>query len=931
MRKLTQVMLVGLLGLQPLSIAWAQKKPLDHTVYDAWETVSQKQISKNGNWLQYTVRPQEGDVNLFLQAIHQNNAIHIPRAAVANFTNTDKFAVGVIKPFYKDQKLVQAKKLKKEKLAKDSLFIVNLQTQELQKIPNVLSYKLPKKADHVLAYTTEVKKDSTKKGAKPNDKLKDLMIRNLEATNETQIKNILDYNISPKGKWVVYTLEGNKKDSLVAKGVFLLNTQTNQTQPLHSEKGTYKGFSFDENETYLSFYGNHDDEKALIKYHKLYITDLNTQKVAKVIDQNYPGVPKDWYISGDKNLDFSKNGKTLFLGVAPIPKAKDTLTLSVDQAVVDIWGYKDDYIQPIQLKNLDRELKRSYTTILNLNDLSKVQPISSIEIPDAQILDEGNSRYLLLSTDYGKRIASQWLAATPRTYYIYDTQTQTKTEIITDLFGNVYVSPKANYIVYFDRLKAQWFSYDIAKKQTKNLTQNIKVSFVDEENDMPTEARQYGLGYFDETDTKVYIYDRYDIWQFDLTGAAAPKIITNQFGRKNKLRFRIPKLHNEFKTVGTEILVSSFNETNKASGLYKIENANTVANPVFVIEEAVKGYTNIQKAEDASYYLLTKENALESANLYITQNLTQQTQITELNKQQANYNWHTVELVKWKTNKRNKAEGLLYKPENFDPNKKYPMLVYFYEKNNEELHRYEAPAPTPSRLNIPYFTSNDYIVFVPDIAYKDGHPGKSAEEYINSGVKHLVKQNKWINADKIGIQGQSWGGYQVTHLITRTNMYAAAWAGAPVSNMTSAYGGIRWGTGMTRQFQYEKTQSRIGKTLWEDLDLYIQNSPIFYFDKVNTPVAVMHNDNDGAVPWYQGIEMYTALRRLNKPVWMLNYNNDEHNLMKRQNRKDIQIRQQQFFDYYLKDAKAPIWMTKGVPATSKGLEWGFELTDDKVE
>ena len=258
-------------------------------------------------------------------------------------------------------------------------------------------------------------------------------------------------------------------------------------------------------------------------------------------------------------------------------------------------------------------------------------------------------------------------------------------------------------------------------------------------------------------------------------------------------------------------------------------------------------------------------------------------------------------------------------------------VVYFYEKNNEELHRYEAPAPTPSRLNIPYFTSNDYIVFVPDIAYKDGHPGKSAEEYINSGVKHLVKQNKWINADKIGIQGQSWGGYQVTHLITRTNMYAAAWAGAPVSNMTSAYGGIRWGTGMTRQFQYEKTQSRIGKTLWEDLDLYIQNSPIFYFDKVNTPVAVMHNDNDGAVPWYQGIEMYTALRRLNKPVWMLNYNNDEHNLMKRQNRKDIQIRQQQFFDYYLKDAKAPIWMTKGVPATSKGLEWGFELTDDKVE
>ena len=227
-------------------------------------------------------------------------------------------------------------------------------------------------------------------------------------------------------------------------------------------------------------------------------------------------------------------------------------------------------------------------------------------------------------------------------------------------------------------------------------------------------------------------------------------------------------------------------------------------------------------------------------------------------------------------------------------------------------------------MNIPYFVSNEYLVFAPNISYKTGHPGKSAEEYINSGMRYLA-QNAWVDSTKMGIQGQSWGGYQVAHLITRTNMYAAAWTGAPVVNMTSAYGGIRWQSGMSRQFQYEHTQSRIGKTLWEAPELYIENSPLFHLDKVKTPVVIMANDNDGAVPWYQGIEMFTALRRLNKPVWMLNYNGDEHNLILRQNRKDIQIREQQFFDHFLKGAPAPAWMKKGVPATEKGIDWGFEL------
>ena len=334
-------------------------------------------------------------------------------------------------------------------------------------------------------------------------------------------------------------------------------------------------------------------------------------------------------------------------------------------------------------------------------------------------------------------------------------------------------------------------------------------------------------------------------------------------------------------------------------------------------------YSNVAHAENARRYIYTKSSVSQPADVYVSADLKTETKLSAINAQQKDYNWLTAELVHWTTPQGHAATGVLYKPENFDPTKKYPMVAYFYEKLSDGIYRYQAPAPTPSRLDIITFASNGYLVFTPDISYTVGEPGPSAVEYVNSGVEAL-KQNSWVDAAHIGIQGQSWGGYQVAYLITQTNLYAAAWAGAPVVNMTSAYGGIRWESGMSRQFQYERTQRRIGGTLWEKPEAYIRNSPLFSLPKVQTPVVIMSNDADGAVPWYQGIEMFTDLRRLGKPVWLLQYNGEAHNLVKRENRKDISIRELQFFDHYLKGAPAPVWLDKGVPAVEKGRNWGLE-------
>ncbi|MDA7951377.1 MAG: prolyl oligopeptidase family serine peptidase, partial [Pirellulaceae bacterium] len=272
-------------------------------------------------------------------------------------------------------------------------------------------------------------------------------------------------------------------------------------------------------------------------------------------------------------------------------------------------------------------------------------------------------------------------------------------------------------------------------------------------------------------------------------------------------------------------------------------------------------------------------------------------------------------------------QGILIKPDNFDPKKKYQMMVYFYERNSDGLLRYVTPS-AGSSINYSFYVSRGYVLFVPDIPYTIGHPGQSAENAILPGIA-AIANNGFIDLEKIGVQGHSWGGYQISHLVTRTNIFAAAEAGAPVSNMTSAYGGIRWSSGMSRMFQYERTQSRIGGTLWNAQQKYIENSPIFNVDQITTPLLILHNDKDGAVPWYQGIELFVAMRRLGKPAWLFNYNGEEHGLRKDHNKRDWTIRMQQFFDHYLQEAPAPVWLIEGVPATKKGIDLGLDLLPNK--
>ena len=797
----------------------AQKKELDHTVYDSWQSIRETSFHPQGKFITYTINPQEGDGNLIIRNVQSGKELSIARATQAVFTENGEYLVAKIKPSFAETRKAKIDKKKADEMPKDSLVIVTLTTSTIQKIPSVKSFQIAEHGNDIIVYLKDKKGDIVKEGS-------DLVMRDLSSAKEKTFSNVTQYLIHPKALGVaMYQVKTKQKEAQV-----ILATIADTTIKVLSDKVyTATNLTWDEDGKQLAYLVEKDSaDKALQKNYYLAYYTPSLDAAVSIFDKTSNAIPTNYTIGGDRKIKFSKSGNKLELGVQPILPLKDTSLPEFERVSVDIWHYNDPIIQPAQLKALENTLKSTELVIIDTKT-KNAQYLGKIKDRDIMTTEEGDGAYAYATIDSTYLLASQWQGFSLKDIYVIQTNNGQRKLIQKEWKGNlISTSYDGNALVFYDEPQKKYFAYNALTGKTSQIAKDIKTSLFDEENDMPDDPNAYGIAKWMENNQQLIIYDRYDLWLVDVNGIAVSVKLSN--GRNNKVISRFVETNTERKTLAknASILIKGFSEIDKSELVSLLDLGNF---SMTLMNQVPMHLTTIVGAAHSNNLAVMQEDEVKSPTLYLY-SLEAKKQnpisIATINTQQASYNWMSTQIVKWKAYTGKMAEGVLYLPENFDAKKKYPMIVYFYERNNQTLHNYLAPAPTPSRLNIPFFASRGYIVFVPDIWYTRGYPGQSAYDYILSGTRAMI-QKGFVDSTKIGLQGQSWGGYQIAYLITKTNLYAAAWAGAPVVNMTSAYSGIRWGPGISRQFQYEKSQTRLGASLWERPDLYIKNSPLFSY------------------------------------------------------------------------------------------------------
>lgn len=946
----TILILLAALFLQGLVLAQTTKKPLTHDVYESWKKLDRPMISDDGSFVSYEINPLKGDGYLHLVKLPATKHDSLFRGQNAVFSSDSRLLVfKIVQPADTIRKLKLAKK-KKDEMPKDSLGIRVLTTDSILRFAGLKSFQLPKDGGAWVAWLYEKPKDKDKPKestdtiqksipdtlaakpeevpgkAKEKDKKKkkgafaDIETANLTLLNPVSSQKFESENVTE----TAFAKNGNllsfitlKKDSIDSVAVNIFDTRALKYNKIFERAGFAKKIVAANDGKSLAFLFTSDTAK--VKRYGLYLWDEKSNKTVLLADTTSPGIPSGWEVSENGSLSYSDDGSKLYFSTAPkkLPESKDTL-LEEEKVKVDIWAWNDGRLQSQQLKNLDDDLKKSYLAVYRLPE-KKIVQLADTLLETVRTFRKGDADFALATTNLPYEMLSSWEGTSYRDVYLIDTKTGNRRLLLQKHPASVDLSPAGKYLIFYNIADSSWNTLQITTAKKFCLTKSLAVAFSDEENDQPDQPNPYGVAGWTKDDAAVLIYDRYDIWQFDPEGKSAPVLLTAA-GREHKTEYRYIKTDPEALDINPkEPLLLKLKEDVSCSEGFATLTLNT---PGKLTSLLVSGheYTRPVKARASDAFYWQRSSYIEYPDLWTTSGkFTDATRLSVTNPQQSQYIWGTVEHVSWTSFDGGTLRGLLYKPENFDASKKYPMIVYFYEKYSQDLHSHYAPTPSRSVINFTYYNSNGYLVFIPDINYRTGEPGRSAYDDIISGTLEMTKK-PFVDASRLGLQGQSWGGYQVAFLVTQTGMFKAAMAGAPVSNMTSAYGGIRWESGMVRQFQYEHGQSRLGANLWENRNLYIENSPVFYANRITTPLLIMSNDNDGAVPYYQGIEMVTAMRRLGKPAWLLCYNGDNHNLTKLPNRQDLSIRMSQFFDHYLKDAPQPMWMEKGLPAVVKGKE-----------
>lgn len=956
-----------------VSVAAQTRRPLSPKDFDSFRSIAGHSLSRDGKFLAYGYMPQDGDGEVIVRVMatgkewrHPVGALPPPpvtppdpaseappppRTLRMSFTSDGRWLL--VSTFASKAETQKAKQEKKrpEEMPKPGLLIIDLTTGLAQKIDGVRSMQVPEKGGPWVAYLKEAAPERPAEGAKPAEQAKpggeedadqarraaggggsaagrraygtDLVLRDLSKSenNERTFGNVLDYSFARDGKTLAFTVSSRKEDDNGAYAV----TPGDDAAPraLLSGKGRYSRLTWDREQTQLIFLSDRDDAASKPSKFKVYWWDRKSAQAVETVTADTAGFPSGMVISDRGNFGFSRDGKRILVPYSKPGKAQEERNAETaaspaaadEKVLLDLWHYKDGFVQPMQKVQANAERNRSYAGVFHVAEKRYV-PVAAPEMAQASFSDDAliaagtDDRAYRSRVDYDGRYND---------VYLVDTTTGKRSLLLRALRGGgffgggVQISPDGRWAMYFN--DKHWHLISIADGTSRNMTARLSVAFHDEDDDHPEPPGSYRSAGWARDSRSFLVYDKFDVWQIFVDGSA-PKNLTAGLGRKENIELRVQNIEpvepedERGIDMTKPLTLAAEHQTTRETGFYRVDPGSNA--PPRRLLWGPKRFRYAGRAKDADVLLITASRFDEFPDLHSTDSsFRSPRKVSAGGDQLKQFEWGTSELISYRSADGKLLQAGLYKPAGFDPKKKYPMLVYYYEIMSNGVHNFVEPRPGHNP-NFSLYTSNGYVVLNPDIVYEIGHPGQSALKCVTAAVDAVVAMG-FVDEKRIGLAGHSWGGYQTAYIVTQTTRFAAAEAGAPVGNMTSAYSGIRWGSGMPRQFQYERAQSRIGKSLYEAPHLYIENSPIFHIQRVTTPMLILHDDQDDAVPWYQGIELFLALRRNGKEAYLLNYNGELHGLRRRHNQKDFTWRMLQFFDHHLKGAPAPDWMRQGIP------------------
>jgi len=877
------------------SWAQAQKRALDFNTVSSWPKIEgQPEMSNDGKFILYNVH--DGKNGTVIQATGYSWKMVLPLVKKVVFTQDSHRLIYITKG--------------------DSLGVFDLADRNTGYIANVSSFEMPDNGDgRWLVYRS--------KGF-----LGDLTLLDLFSGEKRSFTGVLQYCFDRKGNTLLLQIAGDGDNS---------SARSYRAVKLNdlSEHTISNGFAlsnpvFDHSGTKLAFFANeltNGKSQTVIRYYA-----MGMDSAEDIVTRAKLGT--DELIIDRSELYFDTGADKLFFNVGKpgadhptyYPETKAQLTISGDKR--------------------DMDLKKKYWAAINLDKTAKIICLEndSYGLNSSPLSNDGN---WAITERYGNNSDEYKYG---HNTYLISTKTGVRKPIgkaIDD--DHISFSPGNKYVIWYERTKKQWFSYRLKDGLTKCISKEINRPL-----DMEI---QYAPGYpgnpegivaWMANDCAVLVYDRHDIWEVDPDGKIPPVDLTSGYGRRNHIRLRVIDFSKESPIDAFEnsrlrihnndaLLLAAFNDRGKSSGFFKLTLGKTPKLQKLTMGNSMYCYAyrytqpsfdgmahviNPVKAKYANAYIVAKMDFNEYPNLYFTTDFENFKPITDFQPQK-DYNWLTNELVHWKLPNGRPMEGMLYKPEDFDPAKKYPVIFYIYEENADYLHYFIYPQLSDGPINIPWFVSHGYLVFVPDVScYKLGYPMECAYRCVRSAALYLSTK-PFIDAHRMGLQGHSYGGWETDYILTRTHIFAAACSASDISDIISL--NAQQATS-TRDHYFESGQGRLGASFWKKPGLYIQNSPVYHADRVATPLLLMHNKPDAAVLFSQAEEWYNSLVHLNKKAWLLSYANSGHVLDTQDDCLDYSIRVAQFFDHYLKGAPPPKWMTTSAAVqTGNYMDIGYDL------